>query len=172
MPRASLSLIIMLGGCASAQYRAVQASVDAPLSPLPRYDALGSTAALTPSVEQWAIYEESGDAGSVLLTVVLRNGPKGWQVELNRRSAHSFEHKTLALNSPDDPFLRQRRNEPVRSLAKAVEVPAGRFVGVVAYAQSLYHPRVPIHGLLRGQDNQGRTWKLLRFGLQRAPTAR
>jgi hypothetical protein len=127
---------------------------------------------LTPSVEQWAIYEENGDAGRVLLTVVLRNTPAGWQVELNRRSARFYEQKLLPLNSPQDPFLLQHRSEPLRPILEPIEIPAGRFVAAVAYAQSVYHPRVPIHGLLRGRDKQGRTWLLLRFGLQRAPTDR
>ena len=146
--------------------------VDAPLNPLPRYDALGSTQPLTPSVEQWALYEEKSPQGRALLTVVLLNSPQGWMVELNRRTASGSQRSLVGLNTGDDPFLRMRRGKHSTPLKDVVELPAGRFVGVVQDQRALYHPRVPVLGLLSGRHPKGTRWKLLRFGLNQPPNTR
>ena len=167
-------LVISISSCATPQYRALSSLVGAPLNPLPRYDALGSTAPLTPSVEQWALYEEDGPLGRVLLTAVLRSGilASGWLVELTRRSAGRVERQLIALESTIDPFMRMRSKGVQSSVAQDVVVPAGVFVGAWQGADAIYHPRVPIHGLITGQDQQGNRWRLLRFGLDRPPNAR
>lgn len=167
-------LVMFLSSCSTPQYRALNSLVEAPLDPLPRYDALGSTAPLTPSVEQWALYEEHGPLGRVLLTVVLRSGVlgSGWRVELTRRSSGNVQRQLIALNSTKDPFMRMRSRGVQSSVAKGVVVPAGVFVGSWKEAEAIYHPRVPIYGLLTGRDQQGNRWRLLRFGLDRPPNAR
>ena len=156
--------------CASVQYRALRSRADSPLLPAPRYDALGSHRLLTPSVEQWALYDEGDPDGGSLLTAVLIRTPKGWSVELSRRSARSHQRLTLPLNSDADPFLRCRAN--ARGVRIDAEVPAGRFVGAHQSAGRIYHARVPILGLVRGKDDNGRSWRLLRFGLDRPPLER
>ena len=167
-------LLIVATGCSTPQYRALNSLVEAPLDPLPRYDALGSTAPLTPSVEQWALYEEYGPFGRVLLTVVLQSGVpgSGWQVELTRRSAAHVERQLIALNSMQDPFMRMQSHGVQSSAEKPIIVPAGVFVGAWQGDEAIYHPRVPIYGLLTGRDEQGNRWRLLRFGLDRPPNAR
>ena len=167
-------LLIAVSSCSTPQYRALSSLVEAPLNPLPRYDALGSTAPLTPSVEQWALYEEDGPLGRVLLTVVLRSGVwgSGWLVELTRRSAGRVERKLITFNSTTDPFMRMRSQGVQSSVAQDVVVPAGVFVGAWRGADAIYHPRVPIYGMITGRDQQGNRWRLLRFGLDRPPNAR
>ena len=165
---------MFFSSCSTPQYRALNSLVEAPLDPLPRYDALGSTAPLTPSVEQWALYEEHGPLGRVLLTAVLRSGVlgSGWRVELTRRSSGHVQRQLIALSSTKDPFMRMRSRGVQSSVAKDILVPAGVFVGSWKEAEALYHPRVPIYGLLTGRDQQGNRWRLLRFGLDRPPNAR
>jgi len=170
--RSSSLLLLVLTGCASPQFRALGALVEAPLMPLPRYDALGSRALLTPSAEQWALYEETGPHGRSLLTAVLISGAKGWQVELTRRYPNRVERHVMPLHRGNDVFLRMRQSDPMETVEGATEVPAGRFIGAVVRGQQLFHPRVPIHGLLRGQNAQGTRWVLLRFGLDKPPTSR
>ena len=167
-------LFALLSACSSPQYRALNSLVEAPLDPLPRYDALGSTAPLTPSVEQWALYEEHGPFGRVLLTAVLRSGVpgSGWRVELTRRSAGHVQRQLVDFSSTKDPFMRMRSRGVQSSVAKDTVVPAGVFVGAWREAEAIYHPRVPIYGLLTGRDQQGNRWRLLRFGLDRPPNAR
>ena len=167
-------LFALLSACSTPQYRALNSLVEAPLDPLPRYDALGSTAPLTPSVEQWALYEERGPLGRVLLTAVLRSGVpgSGWRVELTRRSAGRVQRQLIDFSSTQDPFMRMRSRGVQSSIAKDILVPAGVFVGAWQEAEAIYHPRVPIYGLLTGKDEQGNRWRLLRFGLDRPPNAR
>mgnify|MGYP001384379202 CR=1 FL=1 len=170
--RSSRLLLLAVAACASPQFRALDALVEAPLIPLPRYDALGSTAPLTPSAEQWALYQEEGPRGEALLTAVLIGGRDGWQVELTRRSRRHVERHLIPLNRGNNPFLRIRRGQGGQAMKRVIEVPAGRFVGSIASGQQLFHPRVPIHGLLRGQAADGTRWRLLRFGLDQPPNAR
>ena len=170
--RSSSLLLLILGGCVSPQYRALGALVEAPLVPLPRYDALGSRAPLTPSAEQWALYEEVGPRGRNLLTAVLIGGGKGWQVELTRRFPDRVERHIMPLNRGNDIFLRMRQSDQMAIVDGATKVPAGRFIGAVAQDRQSYHPRVPIHGLLRGQNTTGTRWILLRFGLDKPPISR
>jgi hypothetical protein len=169
---ARMLIAYCLSACASPQYRAIQAMADAPLNPLPRYDALGSTQPLTPSVEQWALYEETSTEGRALLTVVLLDSSEGWVVELNRRPAVGSQRVLAPLNTGDDPFLHMRRGAKATHLKEVVELPAGRFVGVVQYQRALYHPRVPVLGLISGRHPKGTRWKLLRFGLNQPPNMR
>ncbi len=166
--------VAILSACSTPQYRALNGLVGAPLNPLPRYDALGSTSPLTLSVEQWALYEEHGPFGRVLLTAVLRSGVKGsgWRVELTRRSAGRVQRQLIHFSSTKDPFMRMRSRGVQSSVAKDIVVPAGVFVGSWQEAEAIYHPRVPIYGLLTGRDQQGNHWRLLRFGLDRPPNAR
>jgi hypothetical protein len=156
--------------CASVQYRALSGRAAAPLLPLPRYDALGSNHLLTPSVEQWALYDEGGPDGVSLLTAVLIGTPNGWAVELSRRTRNGHQRRTLPLSSDDDPFLRCRAT--ASGVRIDAQVPAGRFVGAHQSGAKIYHPRVPILGLVRGEDREGRSWRLLRFGLDRPPPER
>ena len=172
--RSSILTLVLSLACATPQYRALDALVDAPLNPAPRYDALGSTSPLTPSVEQWALYEESGPSGRVLLTAVLQPKEPGqeWQVELTRRSAQRVERHYAALKTSEDPFLAMQPKGAVMVSQDRVVLPAGHFVGAMRQGDSMYHPRVPIHGLLSGRSERGYRWQLLRFGLDRPPTAR
>ena len=172
--RSSVLSLIMTMACTTPQYRALHALVDAPLNPAPRYDALGSTSPLTPSVEQWALYEEFGPSGRVLLTAVLQAGKpgQGWRVELTRRSAQHVERRWAGLKTYEDPFLAMQPGDAIPVSTNQVVLPAGRFVGAIRRGESVYHPRVPIHGLLSGRSDKGYRWKRLRFGLDRPPNAR
>lgn len=172
--RSSVLTLVLSLACATPQYRALHALVDAPLTPAPRYDALGSTAPLTPSVEQWALYEEIGPSGRVLLTAVLqpKESGQGWRVELTRRSAQQVERHYAPVKTSEDPFLAMQPRGAVMVSQDRVVLPAGQFVGAMRQDDSIYHPRVPIHGLLQGHSERGYRWKLLRFGLDRPPTAR
>ena len=162
-----------LSACSSPQYRALNGWAEAPIEPPPRYDALGARALLTPSVEQWALYEEVSAHGRALLTAVLssKSAQGDWLVELTRRSRRRATHTVTSVLKGDDPFLRLRLDESAQSIA-AVQVPAGVFIGALRQGESIFHPRVPVNGLVTGQDAEGRRWRLLRFGLGRPPALR
>ena len=80
-------------------------------------------------------------------------------------------HKSQA-GDDGHPFLRMRRSHETKAIGDGIEVPAGHFVGAISEGGLLFHPRVPIHGLLHGQSADGTRWRLLRFGLDQPPNAR